>query len=163
MKRGFKEVTEKHRKHGQKVNIHGTDIVVHPRTFLPVRATARSAGYDFATPIDFKIPPHSTYILWTNVKAYMQEGEVLKLFVRSSIGIKEGIRLANGTGIVDADYFENPDNDGNIGIALHNHTGQTKLFKAGDRIAQGIFMNYLIADDDDASGERTGGTGSTGK
>lgn len=70
---------------------------------LPTRATAHSAGYDFYLPCDVKIEPHSsTSIIPTDVKAYMQEGEVLLLYVRSSIGIKRGLVLSNGTGVVDA-------------------------------------------------------------
>lgn len=70
---------------------------------LPKRATKHSAGYDFYLPEDVTIPAHGTSkMIPTDVKAYMQENEVLMLYVRSSIGIKKGLVLSNGTGIIDA-------------------------------------------------------------
>lgn len=130
---------------------------------LPTRATAHSAGYDFYLPCNVCIEPHSsTGIIPTDIKAYMQEGEVLMLYVRSSIGIKKGLVLSNGTGVVDKDYFSNPDNDGNIGISLRNETDETVVLYKGERIMQGVFVNYLVADDDEATGERNGGFGSSG-
>lgn len=129
---------------------------------LPKRSTAHSAGYDFYLPMDVIIPAHnSTEIIPTDVKAYMQSNEVLLLYVRSSIGIKKGLVLSNGTGVVDSDYFSNPTNDGNIGIALRNETDNDVTLKKGERIMQGIFMNYLVADDDDTTETRNGGFGST--
>lgn len=164
MKRGFQPVQETYKKYGQTVSAHGTSTTIYPPTILPTRSDAKSAGYDFYTPIDFQVLPHSKMLIWTNVKAYMQDNEVLQIFVRSSIGIKQDCVLANGTGIIDASYYENEDNDGNIGICLVNRTGQTKEFKAGERIAQGLFLNYLIADEDNVLGdERKGGIGSSGK
>lgn len=164
MKRGFQVVQEKDKKYGETVSAHGTSTTIYPPTILPTRADDKSAGYDFYTPIDFLVLPHSKITIWTNVKAYMQDDEVLQLFVRSSIGIKHDCVLANGTGIIDASYYGNEDNDGNIGICLVNRTGQSKEFKAGERIAQGVFLNYLIADEDGVLGnERKGGIGSSGK
>lgn len=164
MKRGFKEVTNQKKKYGETVKAHGIEQIIFPPTQLPTRSDTRSAGYDFYTPVDFQVLPNSKMLIWTNVKAYMQDDEVLQLFVRSSIGIKHDCVLANGTGIIDASYYENIDNDGNIGICLVNRTGQTKEFKAGDRIAQGIFTKYLLADEDNTtSEERTSGIGSSGK
>lgn len=163
MKRGFKVVVDEHKKYGEGVRAHGINQVIYPPILLPTRADKRSAGYDFYTPVDFAVLPHSKMTIWTNVKAYMQEDEVLQLFVRSSIGIKHDCVLANGTGIIDASYYENPDNDGNIGIVFVNRTGQTKEFKAGSRIVQGIFTKYLIADEDETlNDERIGGIGSSG-
>lgn len=164
MKRGFKEVIDGKKKYGEGVRAHNIEQVIYPPTTLPTRADDKSAGYDFYTPIDFQVLPNSKMIIWTNVKAYMQDDEVLQLFVRSSIGIKHDCVLANGTGIIDASYYENEDNDGNIGICLVNRTGQTKEFKAGSRIAQGIFTKYLVADEDiTTSDKRTGGIGSSGQ
>ena len=164
MNRGFKVVVDEHKKYGEGVRAHGVSQVIYPPIQLPTRADKRSAGYDFYTPVDFAVLPHSKMLIWTNVKAYMQEDEVLQIFVRSSIGIKHDCVLANGTGIIDASYYENKDNDGNIGIVLVNRTGQTKEFRAGERIAQGIFTKYLLVDEDmTTSEERTGGIGSSGK
>lgn len=131
---------------------------------LPKRADDGSAGYDFYLPKDIRVLPHQTVMVSSDVKAYMQKDEVLKLYVRSSVGIKLGLSLPNGTGIIDSTYYENASNDGNIGIALHNNTGVTVEMKAGERVVQGIFQKYLSADNDEVlAGERVGGTGSSGK
>ena len=131
---------------------------------LPTRASKHSAGYDFYLPYEVIIPPYcSTGIIPTDIKAYMQEGEVLMLYVRSSIGIKKGLILANGTGIVDGDYYSNTDNDGNIGIALRNETDTTVILEKGERVMQGVFVNYLVTDDDNTNTERAGGFGSSGQ
>ena len=91
----------------------------------------------------------------------MQEGEVLLLYVRSSVGIKKGLVLANGTGVIDADYYYNESNDGNICLALRNETDTDITLKAGERVMQGVFVPYLVADDDTTTETRTGGIGST--
>lgn len=133
-------------------------------TVLPKRKTAKSAGYDFVLPCDVRLNPHSiSAIIPTNVKAFMPDDEVLMLYIRSSIGIKHHVTLANGTGIIDADYFSNPDNDGNIGICLQNNSNEIVSFKKGERIMQGIFVKYAVCDSDDTNEVRKGGFGSTGK
>ena len=93
----------------------------------------------------------------------MGEDEVLMIHPRSSIGFKKKLMLVNTTGIIDSDYYENPDNDGNIGFAFYNMSDVDVLIKAGERVLQGIFTKYLITEDDNADEVRTGGTGSTGK
>ena len=114
--RGFEVVSSEHRKHST------VDIQ------LPVRSTQDSAGYDFYLPVDTVIKPQETVVVFSDVKSYMQPNEVLMLFVRSSIGIKKNIVLANGTGIIDADYYSNPSNDGNIGLAAHNRLNKYSYF-----------------------------------
>jgi dUTP pyrophosphatase len=128
---------------------------------LPTCATHYSAAYDFYSPCDWFIKPKTIDMVWTDVKAYMQNYEVLMMFVRSSIGIKKGLTLANGTGIIDADYYSNPDNDGNIGICLYNRTQDTVFIEKGERIAQGIFMPFLRADSGNLDAVRVGGIGSS--
>lgn len=131
---------------------------------LPTRSDKGSAGYDFYTPIDFEIKPGETKIVPTDVKAKMLTNEVLLLFVRSSIGIKKHIVLANGTGVIDSTYYSNIDNDGNICGAFTNLGTETQVFKAGDRIMQGVFLEYLTTvDDKPLNAERTGGIGSSGR
>ena len=132
-------------------------------TKLPERQTKASAGYDFYVIDDVTIPPQSVVMLPTNVKAYMQEGEVLLLYVRSSIGIKRGLRLSNGTGVIDADYFSSVETGGNIGIALHNYTDEVVKIEKGERICQGIFIPFLVADNGNSDKEREGGIGSTNR
>ena len=130
---------------------------------LPTRATKNSAGHDFYAPCDIVIAPYSsTSIIPTDVKAYMANDEVLLLFVRSSIGMKKGLNLANNVAVIDADYYSNPDNDGNIGFALRNLTDNVVAIKKGERIIQGVFIKYLTADDGNTEEERVGGIGSTG-
>lgn len=130
---------------------------------LPKRATTHSAGYDFYLPYDVTIEPRtSTGIIPTDVKAYMQENEVLMLYIRSSIGIKKGVILSNNVAVIDSDFFSNSYNDGNIGIALYNTTNDVVKFSKGERIMQGVFVKYLVADDDNTKDERTGGLGHSG-
>lgn len=133
---------------------------------LPKRATAHSAGYDFVAPNDIVVHAGGSIVstLHTGVKARMEPDEFLMMCIRSSLGIKWGLTLANGTGIIDADYYGNPNNDGEICIALVNRDPyhDVKIHK-GDRIAQGIFVKYLLAEDDETDTERNGGVGSTGK
>jgi dUTP pyrophosphatase len=128
---------------------------------LPTRSDPRSAGYDFYSPVEMVIQPGEKGFIWTDVKAFMEPDEVLKLYVRSSMG-KYPVVIANGTGIIDSSYFENPKNDGNIGFNLLNLSDEPYEIKIGDRIGQGVFTKYLITDDDNATGERSGGFGSTG-
>lgn len=129
---------------------------------LPTRSDSRSAGYDFYSPVDITIMPNESKLFFTDVKACMNEDEVLMLYVRSSMG-KIPVVIANGTGIIDSSYFSNTSNDGNIGFRLLNLGDEPYVINVGDRIGQGVFSKYLITDDDNASGERTGGFGSSGK
>lgn len=129
---------------------------------LPTRSDGRSAGYDFYSPVDITIMPNESKLFFTDVKVCMNEDEVLKLYVRSSMG-KIPVVIANGTGIIDSSYFGNPDNDGNIGFRLLNLGDKPYVINIGDRIGQGVFSRYLITDDDNASGDRLGGFGSSGK
>lgn len=131
---------------------------------LPTRNDKGSAGYDFYTPIDLVINPGEKIIFKTNIKAQMEQDEMLTLHVRSSIGIKRQLMLSNCTGIIDSTYYNNPDNEGNIMGALYNYGNETQTIKAGERVMQGIFVKYLITDNDDPINEnRIGGVGSSGK
>ena len=129
---------------------------------LPKRGTKYSAGYDFYTANDspIEIGAGETVTIPTGIKAYMNNDEVLLLHVRSSVGIKRGLVLANITPVIDSDYVNSP-NEGNIILAIRNTTNETVIIQPKERLAQGIFMKYLITDDDNASGERKGGIGST--
>lgn len=134
-----------------------------PATKLPYRATTHSAGYDFFSPIDVSIPAGESSLIWTNVKACFNPGEVLLLFVTSKMG-KSHIMIANGTGVIECDYYSNPSNDGNLGFRLINLGKEPYHIKAGDKIGQGVFTTFLTVDDEDTSKQtiRTGGFGSTG-
>lgn len=129
---------------------------------LPERSTAGSAGYDFFSPYLFVIAPGHTLFVKTWVKAQMPEDTVLLLFERSSWGFKKQISIPNAVGVIDSDYYGNAENDGNIAFAFTNHGSEPLEVKVGDKIGQGIFLPFLLTDDDEAEGERFGGMGSTG-
>ncbi len=132
---------------------------------LPVRSTKNSAGYDIEAAEDCVIPAFKAgqkpTLIKTGLKAYMQSDEVLILANRSSNPGKKGLILANSIGIVDSDYYENPDNDGHIMFAFYNVKEEDIEIKKGERIGQGMFQKYLVTDTDCADGERIGGFGST--
>ena len=130
----------------------------------PHRSTKHSAGYDFISPIEIIIPAHGMAKIPTGIKAQMNEDEVLYIYSRSSTGFKTAIRLSNVVGVVDCDYYNNPDNEGHIFIKFFNPTDKDYQIHIGDKIAQGIFTKYLTVDDEEEiETERTGGLGSTGK
>ena len=134
---------------------------------LPVRKTKCSAGYDIEAAEDTVIPSFKKgmkpTLVKTGIKAYMMEDEVLILANRSSNPGKKGLILANSIGVIDSDYYGNPDNDGHIMFAFFNIKDEDIVIKKGDAIGQGIFQKFLIADEDTAEGERMGGFGSTSK
>lgn len=153
--RGFERVSRAH--------FDGTDEEYNAIE-KPRRGTAKSAGYDFVAPCDFEVPPKGySKLMFSGVKAFMPDDEYLSLNIRSSIATKKHLVLANMVGIIDADYYGNADNDGNIGMMFYNMGDELVTINKGERIAQGIFHEYKITDDDDAVGERTGGLGSTGR
>ena len=127
---------------------------------LPTRGTSKAAAYDFYSNDTYTIEPNKIAKIWTDVKAYMGDNEVLLLDVRSSMGGK--FMLANTIGVIDADYYSNDGNDGNIGIFLKNISDETLVVNEGERVAQGMFFNYLIADNGNTDAVRDGGFGSTG-
>lgn len=147
--RGFEVVSENMRKTTGEIT-------------LPTRGSKTSAGYDFYSTEEFTLKPQESKLVWSDVKAYMQEGEVLELYVRSSIGIKKGLMLKNLTGIIDSDYYQNESNDGNIGICLYNYGDKEVTIDKGERIVQGIFKQFLVADSGNTDKVRTDGVGSTG-
>ena len=134
---------------------------------LPVRKTKYSAGYDFEAAEDVVVPSFkkgaAPTLIPTGIKAYMEDDEVLYLYNRSSNPKKKGLILANSVGVIDKDYYGNPDNDGHIMFAFFNVKDEDITINKGDAIGQGVFAKYLVADDDQAEGERLGGFGSTSK
>lgn len=143
--RGFKHVLIKDAKH------------MSIPTQLPTRSSKGSAGYDFYSKETITIKAGESHLFWTDVSSYMLEDEVLYLFVRSSIGIKKGLVLKNGTGVIDSDYT------GNIGICLFNQSKEPVTIEKGERIAQGCFHKFLTAECDFiTTNTRVGGFGSSG-
>ena len=149
MSRYFKVVKQEHRKNEGCIK-------------LPTRATEHSAGYDFYSPRDVTIAPHEMVMIWTDVKAHMYNDNALLIIPRSSMG-KQPIMISNTIGLIDSDYYNNPDNDGNIGFRLLNLGDTPYEIKVGDRIGQGIFIKYGTTDDDHTKTVRSGGYGSTGR
>lgn len=92
----------------------------HEDSKLPLRGTQTSAGYDFYATEDLVIKPQEKVMFWSDVKAQMQEGEVLLGFVRSSMGIKNDLMLSNTVAVIDSDYYNNEETGGNIGISIRN-------------------------------------------
>lgn len=164
----------------------------YPDAVLPVRKTAKSAGYDFTVAEDIIIPSYqklldkfpknqinlvsleSMSILTKNLKAKptlvptgikceLNDNTYLELSVRSSCPLKYWLILANGIGIIDADYYNNPDNEGHIYFQMINLSPFDIQLHKGEVIGQGVIKPYLIIEDDNASGDRLGGFGSTSK
>ena len=129
---------------------------------LPARATTGSAGYDFYSPIDFTLAPGQTIKIPTGIRCFIEDSYVLSIYPRSGLGFKYRIQLNNTVGIIDSDYY-NAKNEGHIMIKLTNDSNENKTLeiKKGEGIAQGIFTEYFVTYDDNASGVRTGGFGST--
>ena len=133
---------------------------------IPVRKTAHSAGYDVEAAEDLIIPKYvpgiKPTLIPTGLKAYCGEDECYYLLNRSS-GPKKGFLMANSIGLIDSDYYENPDNDGHFYFAYFNCSDHDIEVKKGDIIGQVVFQKYLTIDNDNASGIRKGGFGSTDK
>ncbi len=150
---------------------------------LPKRATPGSAGYDFYLPYTVDRPYrvrntinysnadvtkgfNDVLMLPTGIRWIVENIAhpfVLKLYMRSSMGIKRNIRLANGTGIIDADYYM-AENEGHIMIPIIIPSYPFKIDEPQTRIVQGIISNYYtVTSDVVVSDERNGGFGSTGE
>ena len=131
---------------------------------LPKRATKGSAGYDFYTPIDIHLEPGQTIKIPTGIRCEMNVRWVLMIYPRSGLGFKYRLQLNNTVCVIDSYYFYS-DNEGHIFIKMTNDSNEGKVVdvKAGQGIAQGIFMQYGIVEDDVVTEERNGGFGSTTK
>lgn len=159
-------------------------------TLLPKRKTKESAGYDFVVAEDIIIPPYSKVMEWmsgltnpvygldeiakitkatgakptlvpTGVKAKLDPGTYLELSVRSSCPLKYWLVMANGVGIIDGDYYNNPDNEGHIYFQIINFSPVAIKLKKGDCIGQGIIKPFLKTEEDNTIVQRVGGFGST--
>lgn len=147
------------------MKVRGFELVsaYQDEALLPKRETAHAAGYDLKVAESVTILPGEIKLVPTGVKAYMQAGEVLYLYDRSSNPRKKGLVLINSVGVIDGDYYGNPDNEGHIYAQMKNITDQAVTLEVGERVVQGVFAPFLVADGDEASGSRTGGFGSTGR
>jgi|SRR5688572_1531845 len=129
---------------------------------LPQAATGRAAGVDLASAVDIEIPPRSIRLVGTGLVIAVPEGFFLGIFARSSTPLKRGLMVANGVGVVDADYCGPGDE---IKVQLLNFTDAPVQVKRGDRLAQGIVLPAPSIEwsEVEEMGEPTrGGFGSTG-
>ena len=135
---------------------------IYEQIRLPKRATAGSAGYEFFSPVDFTVAPGQGIKIPTGIRVEMEPEWVLKCYPRSGLGFKYRLQLNNTVGIIDSDYFYS-DNEGHIFAKLTNDSRENKTLelKAGEGFMQGIFVEYGITVDDDATAIRNGGFGST--
>lgn len=139
-------------------------VKIYNRIQLPKRSTSGSAGYDFKCPFDVELCPGESIKIPTGIRVRIDDGWVLKIYPRSSLGFKYRLTLNNTVGIIDSDYFHSS-NEGHIHIKMTNCSNEDKkiCLKQGDGFAQGIFLEYGITVDDEADGVRNGGIGSTGR
>lgn len=138
--------------------------VIYEDIKLPKRATKCSAGYDFYSPIGFRLMAGKTELIPTGIKVALDDDKFLMMCPRSGLGFKFRIQLDNTVGIIDADYIQS-DNEGHIMIKLTNDSRENKdvYIEPGDAIAQGIILQYFKTENDDVVAERNGGFGSTSK
>lgn len=131
---------------------------------LPKRATKGSAGYDFYMPVTEKLMPGETLKIPTGIRVKIATDWVLKCYPRSGLGFKYRLQLNNTVGIIDSDYYMS-DNEGHIFAKITNDSneGKTVELKQGTGFMQGIFVEYGITVDDEATEVRNGGFGSTTK
>lgn len=113
---------------------------------LPIRDSKKSAGYDIYLLEDLELKPNECVKLPTGIKAHFNDDEVLLIFVRSSMGFYYNLRLADQVGIIDADYYNNTNNEGHIFLKVQNEGEKTIRLKAGEGIVQGIFLKYLTTE-----------------
>ncbi len=137
------------------------DEEAYEKISLPTRATKGSAGYDFICPININIKPNEMIKIPTGIRCSMQDGYVLNIYPRSSLGNKYQMYLTNTTGIIDSDYY-NATNEGHIIISIVNKGDKVLNIKQGERFVQGVFLKYYLANEEEVTSKRTGGFGSTG-
>ncbi len=131
---------------------------------IPKRSTSKSAGYDIRSMEHGIIKVGEAMNFKTGLKVSMNEDEVLYVYSRSSYAYKYNVCLMNNVGVIDSDYYNNPDNEGHFQIRLVNLGDKDFEVNIGDRIAQGVFMKYLTVDNEELiNNKRSGGIGSTGK
>ena len=138
------------------------NIDIYNNYEMPRRSTKNSCGYDFIAINDMILHPGEIIKIPTGYKASFNGDEMLMLVVRSSMGFKYNVRMCNQVGIIDADYYDNGDNEGHIWVALQNEGKEDYVVKKGTAYCQGIFLKYLTYGDE-VDVDRTGGIGSTNK
>ncbi len=118
------------------------DRILYERYSLPRRKTKYAAGYDFESLFDFVLKPGEVKKIPTGIKALMEEDDCLLLLDRSSMGFRYNVRMVNQVGVIDRDYYNNPQNEGHMFIKIQNEGTEDYIVKAGDGICQGLFVKY---------------------
>ena len=132
------------------------DKLLYDEYKLPSRSSKQTAGYDIFLLEDLEIAPQEIKKLPPGIKAYFEDDEVLYLFVRSGMGFKYNIRLCNQVAVIDADYYNNKNNEGHMWIKIQNEGDKTVKLSKGEAVVQGVFMKYLTTDtDNNRNVERT--------
>jgi len=129
---------------------------------LPKRGSTAAAGYDFVAPYDCVLEAGAHLLFPSGTRAKIENDYFLMIVPRSSLGLKYQLMLMNTTGIIDADYYY-ADNEGHIMFPLINRGDKDLVIKRGDRLVQGIFLKYYLAQEEEVLTKRSGGFGSTGK
>lgn len=131
---------------------------------LPYYATEGAAAVDLHACIDeaVTLPPGGRALLPTGLAAAIPAGHVGLLAVRSSMGIRHGVTLSNGVGVIDSDYR------GEILVGLQNSGGEDFVVRPGDRIAQLMIApvvqaEVVLTEELDETQRGAGGFGSTGR
>jgi len=124
------------------------DLALYQEYSLPQRDSAKTAGYDLYLLEDLEINPGEIKKLPTGLKCHFEDDEVLLFVVRSSMSFKYNLRLCNQVGIIDADYYNNRDNEGHMWIRIQNEGDVPVKMKKGEAIVQSLFFKYLITDSD---------------
>ena len=137
---------------------------LRPQAVLPVRATSGSAGLDLSACIDapMTLTPGQRALVPTGLAAAIPAGASGMIYARSSLGVKHGIALSNGVGVIDSDYR------GEISVGLCNFSSEPYTIQPGERIAQLVLHPVLLlpveeADSLDETARGAGGFGSTGR
>ncbi len=125
------------------------DIELYHGYLLPKRETVGAAGYDFFALYDYTLKPGEIKMIPTGIKVTMEHDDVLLLLDRSSMGFKYNVRMCNQVGVVDSDYYNNKDNEGHMWIKIQNEGDKDYIVKKGDGMCQGVFVKYLLVDDED--------------
>ena len=137
------------------------DINLYNNYILPKRATKSSAGYDFFAINDIVIKPGEIVKIPTGYKANFNKDEALLLIMRSGLGFKYNLRLTNQVGLIESDYYNNESNEGHMWFSIQNEGKEEVIISKNKAYGQGVFIKFLITDDDNVKNIRKGGFGST--
>ena len=127
------------------------DLQLYNDYKTPKRETKYAAGYDFYALCDYVLKPGDIMKIPTGIKVQMEADDVLFLLVRSSMGFKWNVRMCNQVGVVDADYYNNDNNEGHMWIKIQNEGDKDYVVKKGEGMCQGVFVKYLKTDDDNSN------------